>query len=536
MVVSRKHQIHLVCFVASLMLALLLTFGISTKVMADPGQETDPAIELEEVDYSDPDNKDLPEYVYTYLIEQIREFNPCIDFTKYHILLSKNGDEEYANFVVSYLHAFLKQDYPITCAANCVGQEYEYEGDKIYLKSISYVYEDFDIQKLDEEIDKVWAILEPDMTDLAKVVAIHDYLAAHTTYDTHNLVQGTDGRADHSMYGCLVDRKCVCEGYAEAFQYFMDELGIECYYVSGPVCSHMWNKVILDGEAYNVDVTDDCCVRGEACFIHHRSLLVPDSRTREPEDAFILKHGPRDNIPATSEKYMDDHAFWSELNCPIVLHNGCYYFMNPGDKENTCALRYLEYGKETEEAGQILSDEIGVWYGLDGDEKKQSKWSGNIVYFRDGRIYFNTPNGVSSMTEQGEDLKEEYVVKLPIMMEVYGVIERDGQLVYHMKYEVQGTSTNEIEEHIFTEKDRPGQEDPVPETENPIHDHTVVTEPSETVEPSETKKVKAEKTAKVSDSNIKTIVIVVSSVLVVGCIVAVVILVKVSKKEKKQQQ
>lgn len=61
-----------------------------------------------------------------------------------------------------------------------------------------------------------------------------------------------------SAYSALVNGKTVCAGYARAFQYLMQQLGIPCYYCTGySGQNHAWNIIYLYGEYYNVDVTWD---------------------------------------------------------------------------------------------------------------------------------------------------------------------------------------------------------------------------------------------------------------------------------------
>lgn len=61
-----------------------------------------------------------------------------------------------------------------------------------------------------------------------------------------------------SAYSALVNGKTVCAGYARAFQYLMQQLGIPCYYCTGYSGeNHAWNIIYLYGEYYNVDLTWD---------------------------------------------------------------------------------------------------------------------------------------------------------------------------------------------------------------------------------------------------------------------------------------
>lgn len=98
-----------------------------------------------------------------------------------------------------------------------------------------------------------------------KIKIVHDYLIDTIEYET-DLSQNNI----YDLYGALVNKRCVCEGYARAFQYLMNELGIENTIVigtgtnsKGQTESHAWNYVELDGKWYAVDVTwDDPIITG----------------------------------------------------------------------------------------------------------------------------------------------------------------------------------------------------------------------------------------------------------------------------------
>ncbi len=94
---------------------------------------------------------------------------------------------------------------------------------------------------------------------------VHNWLIDNLEYDT------TYKQTDiHNVYGALVNRKVVCEGYARAFKYILDGLSIENILVSGTATnsnnsteSHAWNYVKLDGKWYAIDVTwDDPIIKG----------------------------------------------------------------------------------------------------------------------------------------------------------------------------------------------------------------------------------------------------------------------------------
>ncbi len=97
-----------------------------------------------------------------------------------------------------------------------------------------------------------------------QIIFVHDYIIENAYYDFDGLEEYY--RTSHnpsceyifSAYGCLIEGKTVCSGYAKAFQLILREMGIDCTYVTGDAGErHGWNCVYLDGEGYYVDITWD---------------------------------------------------------------------------------------------------------------------------------------------------------------------------------------------------------------------------------------------------------------------------------------
>lgn len=88
-------------------------------------------------------------------------------------------------------------------------------------------------------------------SDLEKEKFIHDRLAELVVYNSNAPI-------NQVAYSAIENGQSVCAGYARAFQYLMQELGIPCFYCTGYAGeSHAWNIILLDGKYYNVDVTWD---------------------------------------------------------------------------------------------------------------------------------------------------------------------------------------------------------------------------------------------------------------------------------------
>jgi hypothetical protein len=87
---------------------------------------------------------------------------------------------------------------------------------------------------------------------------IHDYLVDTIEYDKDF------GNDVYNIYGALINRRAVCEGYARAFKDILDEMGIPCIIAvgvgqnsEGVAESHAWNYVKINSIWYAIDVTWD---------------------------------------------------------------------------------------------------------------------------------------------------------------------------------------------------------------------------------------------------------------------------------------
>ena len=95
------------------------------------------------------------------------------------------------------------------------------------------------------------------LSNYEKELRTHDYLIDKIEYDKCAAM-------NQSAYSALVEGKSVCAGYARAFQYLMQRMGIPCYYCTGFAGEdHAWNIVALEDGYYNVDVTWDDTPGGE---------------------------------------------------------------------------------------------------------------------------------------------------------------------------------------------------------------------------------------------------------------------------------
>lgn len=143
--------------------------------------------------------------------------------------------------------------------------------------------------QLERQID---AVLRPLLQQAAALppeqayMAAHDWLVRHCTYDGGDV----QPNSSHNILGAFLHSRCVCEGYAKAYKYIMDQLRIRCTLVSGKGTrpdgifeNHIWNLVQLGKVNYHVDVTFDHLYAGNYCSRAYYML----STTQILQDHFI---------------------------------------------------------------------------------------------------------------------------------------------------------------------------------------------------------------------------------------------------------
>lgn len=119
--------------------------------------------------------------------------------------------------------------------------------------------------KINEVVNKILEDTEGYNT-VEKIEYVHDYLAESIEYDS-----SLEKASIHDIYGALINKTAVCEGYAKAFKYILDKMQIptvivvgNAQNVKGEIESHSWNYVNIDGKWYGIDVTfDDPIVVGD---------------------------------------------------------------------------------------------------------------------------------------------------------------------------------------------------------------------------------------------------------------------------------
>ena len=210
---------------------------------------------LTEVDIIDLKESQKGNYAYEHLTDEGKtlyvELLTIIQHRAQDIVVS-TLDEETLDVVCSFVQA----DHPeIFYMDGYTYTRYTIGGE---LKKISftgnYTYSAQEIADRQAKIDN-YAIsclagAPSDGDDYSKVKYVYDYLITNTDYD---------GNAPDNQNICsvFIYGRSVCQGYAKATQYLLQQMGIPATLVTGKVngVGHAWNLVYVDGEYTYVDTT-----------------------------------------------------------------------------------------------------------------------------------------------------------------------------------------------------------------------------------------------------------------------------------------
>lgn len=132
---------------------------------------------------------------------------------------------------------------------------------------------------------------------------VHDELIETVKYNKN-------AEMGQSAYSALVNGESVCAGYARAFQYIMQQIGVPCYYCTGTSDGdHAWNIIKLGGKYYNVDVTWDDTTTPSYNYYNKTDKEYAATHTRT---------GMSVKLPACVEYASDDAAYAeAEKNKPL---------------------------------------------------------------------------------------------------------------------------------------------------------------------------------------------------------------------------
>lgn len=144
------------------------------------------------------------------------------------------------------------------------------------------------------------ALVTPGMSEYDRVKAFHDWLVNNSEYDL------TFSDVSYDAAGPLLYGRAVCDGYSKALDLLCYLSGIDCVRINGEATNstgstdgHAWNKVEIDGQWYNIDVTWDDPVSNRP-ILSYNYFLVGDNVLARDHDWIAYSFWPE--APASYRK------------------------------------------------------------------------------------------------------------------------------------------------------------------------------------------------------------------------------------------
>lgn len=276
----------------------------------------------------------------------------------------------------------------------------------LYYRKLTSMLTSAQIQAVDAKCDEILADVDPNWDTVRKCMFLNDYLCTHMAYDIVN-------RQKRNIYQALIEGSGVCEGYAKAFWYLADKLGINCRLVSSNALNHEWTIVEIDGNWYHIDVTwndaltNNADVPGRALhkyFLIDDALIRSESYGHNASDWNFYEEGAGSALnKCSSSKY--NTAFWQTIDIPVPFTSS-YYFAVHNEKNYSVGKGVYRVDNNFDEVQIIMFTD--TWparsYGegwIWGDS-----YSGGAVY--NGRIFVNDRHNFYSCDENGDDILTEY--------------------------------------------------------------------------------------------------------------------------------
>lgn len=297
-------------------------------------------------------------------------------------------------------------------------------------------------------VQSILSNITDEMTDLEKIVYIHEWLVLNVEYDYENYQNGTIPRESYTAYGALVNGVAVCQGYAEAYKDLLDRLGFENILVSSNYLNHVWNQVCLNGDWYYIDATWDDPVPDKKGQVRHTNLLVSQ------EELISTGHDYGDwtfHYSTESTKY--DDYFWEDVTQPLELIDGYVFSASNSYNESakTGEVTISKVDINTQDSTKLIQF-TDRWYVLDKSGYFWMNAFSGCVY-HNGRIYYNNSTQIRSIASDGSD--DQLVLDVdPTTNYLTGLMKFDDGL-YYILQDISNTTGNPSEMIKFMDAEVP---------------------------------------------------------------------------------
>ncbi len=297
-----------------------------------------------------------------------------VGFGNNYIDVSHMGLTEKESSLLANTYQKVLDDYPELFYVKS-GYSYQSVNGIIYQFNPKYyniTLEDIDrmTKELETEINIALAQIEGVTDPVEKALILHDYLAIHCSYNWETATNQEENYDSYNskwnIYGALVEKDAVCQGYALAYKALMDRAGVECKIIAKEGV-HGWNIIKIGENWYHVDVTWDDPVPDKKGYCNHKYFLLSDNTIKTLEN----KHPNWDTEapPCNDNTYESGWWAFNDTEYPFYKKDDVFYYIKRKNYWNAT----IYYGKLSETGTAIANISIPWGTGI--------VWANNCLYY-----------------------------------------------------------------------------------------------------------------------------------------------------------
>ncbi len=267
--------------------------------------------------------------------------SPIIDLTEYNFTMDD----------IAYIFQDVVNYYPELFDIDITG----YFSDGTFLAFAYLMDKNSYYKKLaqyDAVINYIIGGMQPNWSDLEKVLYVHNYFVTHSVYD--------ESLAIHDAYNLLVNGTGVCQSYTLAFTAIMHKLGIACTSVLDASDHHTWNLVEINGNYYHLDLTHNDPVGNSEGEVDYSHFLLSSESMKNCYSLGYQENEAGEEVLVKVYNHQEWYTIRPELTC-----DDRSYREGQGTDNVICTDKTYETGYVWNKSDTGLAFANGEWYYID---------------------------------------------------------------------------------------------------------------------------------------------------------------------------
>lgn len=332
-----------------------------------------------------------------YIIQESKKCPEYIDISAYKVPWEKmeetfipmlyEDELFYINLISNWKGAYVNYD-PYT------GNYDGIIGDKIYF-GYTMTPEEIEnaLKTINSEVARYKRGIKSEWSDLEKILYTNDFLC-HTCEYASNIID-----TSHTLYGALVEKKPVCDGYSHAFRYLLKQIGMNAEIATSNSMNHAWNLVQINGEYYHIDVTWNDSYNNGVKGVGKTSyeFFLASDTSFQNERSQSHSNWVSD-VEATSTKY-DGMQEWRKVTSYLIYKDNYWYYVDSTQQSYNAILTKLNLRSDSVEKTIVKENNTNDYIFMQSG------------FTTDGtNLYYSTRYKIFKMDYNGENLVEFFEV------------------------------------------------------------------------------------------------------------------------------